>query len=979
MKSNKNVILKTALAIILIVFIVFAFLSFLYKNNNRIISQNAEYIGDAAEQKSQRMEYILRDALKNLKLLSYLYGQTLSEGNINFEELRDMADISPFDYIEFIDTNGTNISKEGITTDLPDREYYIRAMQGESGMTAVLDSRLTNLSTGNLVIFYTPLKVNDNIIGVIVGIYQEKQLEELLYSSYFGEQSRTFLCTKAGEVISASVPDEVPGNILTYYKENGNMADENIEEMKNALADGLSCGFRYDGSAGPGTVHITDIDGTDFMIVQAFPSMITQSMINKANSAGLTLTFELIAGLVLYILVILLSDYRQKKLLLKENREMSYVISGTTKFFDRFILVDLKNKTYQYLANTYPEAGSIPSEGDYGQLAGYYASLPTDADEKTRVGEELKIENIQKALGSHTASLSCEYCIEHPDGEKWEGLTIICLERENDIASQVLFTRQDVTETKINEIRKNIALREAFKAAEAANQAKSDFLSHMSHDIRTPMNAIMGMTALAALHVDDTEKVSDCLNKITTSSRHLLGLINQVLDMSKIESGKLVLTEEEFNLSETINNLITIIFPHIKEKNQNLDTSQINIKHERVIGDSQRLQQVFVNIMGNAVKFTPEGGNISIAINEKPSKNSGNALYEFVFTDTGIGIEKEFIDQMFEPFSRAENNHVRRVEGTGLGMPIANNIVHMMNGNIQVKSEPGKGSEFTITVYLRLCDEENENLEKLADLPVLVVDDEQYACENACEILNSIGMIAHWVTDGDSAIKTLLDAKEKGDDYAVVILDWKMPGKDGLETTREIREKVGLDIPIVILSAYDWSVIEQEARIAGVNDFIAKPLFKSRLIYVLKNVVENKVEPVKEKQLPENKYEGKRVLLVEDNELNREIAQELLEMTGFSVETACDGMEAVQTFTNSAENYYDLILMDIQMPNMDGNEASKAIRALERPDAKTTPIIAMSANAFTDDIIKAKKSGMNAHVAKPIELSKMMETIDAWI
>ncbi len=976
MQSGKNVMQRAGMAVGLILFILFAFLSFRYKNNERIIAQNAEYISDAAEQKSQRMEYILRDAQKNLDILSYLYGQTITNGTVDNDDLREMADRASFRHIAFADKNGYTIDESGRNNNISDKEYFLRGMQGESGIDVVPNHRTGGKE--QCVVFYAPFQAKDQIIGVLMGIYEEGQLEELLYSTYFGEQSKTYLCTEDGQIIAGSSDDEVPQNIVTYFEENNSMRADIIEQIREAFAQGASYGFRYDGSAGPGTAYITGINDTHLMIFQAFPSKITQNMINHANSAGTTLTVQLIAALVIYIAVILFLDRKKKKRLINENTEMSHVIAGTTKLFGHFILADLENNTYKYLAGTHPYSVSIRPKGKYSEFVRYFSSMMVDDEEKKRMAQELQAGNLQKKLKGHTVNLCYEYNIQR-DKSVWERLNIVCLHHKNGMAAQVLFARQDVTAFKANELKKNAALKEAFQAAEMANRAKSDFLSRMSHDIRTPMNAIMGMTSIATMHIDDNGRVADCLNKITISSRHLLGLINEVLDMSKIESGKLVLTEEEFNISDIIENLTMIFYPQMEKKKQHLDITVTSIKHERVIGDAQRLQQVFVNIMGNAIKFTPEGGEISIVLHEKPSGNAGNGYYEFIFTDSGIGMDQEFIKHIFEPFSRADTPSIGNVEGTGLGMSIANNIIRMMNGSIQINSAPGIGSEFTVSVPLRLCSDAHESLEQLKGLSVLVVDDEQPSCENACEILKNIGMIPEWTTDGDVAIEKLAAAKSRGEGYAAVLLDWQMPHKDGMQMVAEIREKIGKDLPIIVLSASDLPNIEQDLHAVGINDFVAKPLFQSRLVYVLKNLVGKKPEDGSEMANTDSGYEGKRVLLVEDNELNTEIAVEILEMVGFEVDTACDGAEAVAQVSESEEMHYDLILMDIQMPNMNGYEATSAIRALDRSDVKIIPIIAMSANAFADDIRKAKESGMNAHVAKPIEIQKLTDTINLWI
>jgi CheY-like chemotaxis protein len=497
------------------------------------------------------------------------------------------------------------------------------------------------------------------------------------------------------------------------------------------------------------------------------------------------------------------------------------------------------------------------------------------------------------------------------------------------------------------------------------------------------MNAILGMTAIAAMHIDDKDRVLDSLNKITLSGRHLLGLINSVLDMSKIESGKTSLNEEEFNLSTSIESLLALFRSQMAEKNLELKVHITKIKHENVIGDDQRLQQIFVNIMGNAVKFTPEGGKISMYIKEKKSKVSERGCYEFIFEDTGIGMKKEFVDKIFEPFTRAADSRTTKIEGTGLGMSIAVNIAHMMGGDIKVESELGKGSKFTVTVYLKINYATEEDLQKLANLPVLVVDDEEDACESACEILNSLGMKAEYVLRGDAAVETIQQVHEnqERDDFSVVILDWKMPEKDGLETAKEIRKVMGDELPIIILSSYDWADIEQEAAQAGINAFIEKPLFKSRLTHVLKEVLgiyQKEEKTSKLDELKQHDYTGKRVLVVEDIDLNMEVIGEILNMIGIDYESAVNGKEAVDKVLGQPEGYYDLIFMDIQMPVMNGYEATRKLRE-SREDLKTLPIIAMTADAFADDVKKAKKAGMNGHIAKPIDIEKLEKTLEKWM
>ncbi|MBO5458715.1 MAG: response regulator [Lachnospira sp.] len=534
----------------------------------------------------------------------------------------------------------------------------------------------------------------------------------------------------------------------------------------------------------------------------------------------------------------------------------------------------------------------------------------------------------------------------------------------------------DTTKEKIQEEQLKIAL----AAAEMANKAKSEFLSQMSHDIRTPMNAILGMTNIAAANINNPARVQDCLEKIALSGRHLISLINEVLDMSRIESGKMVFSEGEFNLCDLVDDMLQMIKPQLAEKKHELSVNVHDIKHEDVIGDSFKIQEVFINFMTNAIKYTPEGGHIQFQITEKESDILNVSCFEFVFKDNGIGMSKEFTDIIFEPFTRAADSRVSKIQGTGLGMAISKNIVQMMGGTVEVESEPGKGSTFMVRMYLKLQDKKLAYYEKLKGLRVLIADDEEDVCVNTCDILNSLGMCSEWVLDGDNAVEKVKQAKQEGREFWAIILDWKMPNKNGIETAREIRRIVGEEVSIIILTAYDWTEVEVEARKAGVNAFISKPLFRSKIVYMFMGFLgespDNKPQEELEKTLD---FTGKRLLLVEDNDLNREIVKELLLETGIEVDTAENGMEALKKVEESPEYYYDIVFMDIQMPKMDGYKATMAIRALQRRDIKELPILAMTANAFSEDVMMSKQAGMNGHMAKPLDIAVMCKNLEKWL
>ena len=519
-------------------------------------------------------------------------------------------------------------------------------------------------------------------------------------------------------------------------------------------------------------------------------------------------------------------------------------------------------------------------------------------------------------------------------------------------------------------------LEKAEQKAFRASQAKSEFLSSMSHDIRTPMNGIVGMTAIALANVEDSIRVRDCLKKIGLSSRHLLGLINDVLDMSKIESGKLSLNIDILSLRETMENIVNIVQPQIRERGQHFDIFIRDIQVENVYCDSVRLNQVLINLLSNAIKFTPTEGRINVyLIQEDSPLGKSHVRCHFRVKDTGIGMSPEFQEKIFDTFSR-EDSKVQKIEGTGLGMSITKVIVDMMGGTIEVKSEQGVGSEFHIVVDFEKATIEEVDM-VLPPWRLLVVDNNEDLCRSAASALKEIGVDAQWALNGERAIQMVEEHYKKHTAYDIVLLDWKMPGMNGLETTKEIRKIVGEELPILIISAYDWSDIEDEARAAGAHGFISKPLFKSNLYLGLSQYMGGGVP---EEKLTEDDvhFEGLRILLAEDNELNWEIAHEILTDAGFEVDWAENGQICVDMFKQSELGYYDAVLMDIRMPVMNGYDAAKTLRALDRPDA-TLPILAMTADAFSEDIQQCLECGMNEHVAKPIDIQKLMKLLKAYL
>ncbi|MDO4183283.1 MAG: response regulator [Coriobacteriia bacterium] len=682
-------------------------------------------------------------------------------------------------------------------------------------------------------------------------------------------------------------------------------------------------------------------------------------------------------------------DEKVKELKAQELlRQRMEIINSLSEIYAAMYVIDLEEDTFTELYTVTPARevvgtgeGAKASERFVGYLTQLMAPEYYDTMKEFTDLSTLDERMVNRKIISAEYLSSVGSVVEKGSG--WSQANFIEVSRnEEGHLTKVLFAVRIIHDEKMRELQQQALLRDALAQAESANKAKSDFLANMSHDIRTPMNGIIGMTAIAATHIDEKERVTECLQKITGASKHLLSLINEVLDMSKIESGKIDLVEEEFNLSELVENMVTMVQPQIEQHGHDFRISIQNVTHEKVVGDSLRMQQIFMNLMSNAVKYTPDGGNITLTIEEKPTGRPKVGCFVFTFADNGIGMSEDFLQQIFEPFARAEDGRIAGIQGTGLGMPIARNIARMTGGDIEVASKLDEGSTFTVTLFLELQDEEQIDYAEFSDLRVLVADDDPVACESACIMLDDIGMNSTGVTSGREAVERVVEHHAAAQDFFAVVLDWKMPDMDGVHTARAIRKEVGPDVPIIIISAYDWSEIEQEARAAGVDAFISKPLFKSRLVRVFDSIINKGEQPEKAAPLQDIQdldLSGRRILLVEDNELNREIATEILQMTGVEVDHAEDGTVAVDKMTTCEDGYYDLVFMDIQMPRMNGYEATRAIRALDRAYTKRVPIVAMSANAFAQDVEASRNSGMNEHIAKPLDMTALAHVLARWI
>lgn len=669
-------------------------------------------------------------------------------------------------------------------------------------------------------------------------------------------------------------------------------------------------------------------------------------------------------------------DAEQRRLLEEDIKK----IEGLASQYSTLYFISLSTNEYsKYDINETaridnPEVGSRSADTffhRFKELVLAYAH-PDHREELIRFADE----NYIREILSDKKRYAYRFLNAGRDGEyQWLELVLIKFAKVNEEASSIAFAFLNVDEEEREKEAQRKALVDALAAAEHANRAKTAFLNNMSHDIRTPMNAIIGFTALAAAHLDNVDATRDYLDKISTSSNHLLSLINDVLDMSRIESGRVKIEEKEVHLPDVLHDLRTIIQSNISSKQQDLFIDTQDILNEDIITDKLRLNQILLNIVSNAIKFTSVGGTISIRISEKPCKLNGYATYEFRIKDNGIGMSEEFQKHIFESFTREQTSTVSGIQGTGLGMSITKNIVDMMGGTITVKSEEGKGTEFVVVLDCKLSDNvvKYEPIPELQGARALVVDDDTDTCMSVSKMLKQIGMGADWTVSGKESIVRAKEAFEEGDEFKAYIIDWLMPDMNGIETVRRIRKVIGDSTPIIILTAYDWSDIELEAREAGVTAFVSKPLFMSELREVLTRPIRTKA--VRKEAEETVDFTGKKILLVEDNELNQEIAAEILQSAGFIVEIAEDGIMAVDKMARCASDAYDLILMDIQMPKMDGFLATREIRTLSDNKKANIPIIAMTANAFEEDKKKAFEAGMNGFISKPINIKALMCTL----
>ena len=856
---------------------------------------------------------------------------------------------------------------------------------GETGYLGLQENMEEEIRQGNdvianaavpgksqLLIFATP-KAHGIYQGfeydAIAIAYENSDIVDVLDISAFDGNAQSFMIHPDGRVV-VDHSSEAWGNVYNFFgilREHSDMSEKEI----NALLGKFKAG-RTD-------AMLLNLDGRNYYLVYEkadiqdwmFLGLVQADIVNASMNRLQRSTIFFVSAIVFCIAALFISLIIQKNRinLRRKDTEILYRDELFQKLSmnvdDVFLMLDAKTYQADYVSPNVEKLLGITVE----QIHKDICILRKLHSEKQEDPEKNYLEEIQV---QEQREWDFEY-VHLKTGEKRWFHNIAMGSEVNGKKKYILVMSDRTSDRKMNQ-----ALSEAVRAAETANKAKSTFLSNMSHDIRTPMNAIIGFTTLAVSNIDDKKRVRDYLGKILSSSNHLLSLINDILDMSRIESGKIHLEETEVSLSDVLHDLKTIISGQIHAKQLELYMDAMDITNEDVYCDKTRLNQVLLNLLSNAVKFTPAGGTVSVRIRQYPGTVKGSELYEIRVKDNGIGMSQEFVQKIFSPLERERTSTVSRIQGTGLGMAITKNIVNMMGGTIEVLTEQGKGTEFIVRLPFRI-QSKHQRIEKIAELEglkALVVDDDFNTCDSVTKMLVKVGMRSEWTLSGKEAVLRARQSMEMGDAFHAYIIDWRLPDMNGIEVTRQIRS-LGDDTPIIILTAYDWSDIEVEARAAGVTAFCAKPMFMSDIRDTLMTAIGQKQAEAEAEILPTagSDFRGKCILLVEDNELNSEIAAEILNEYGFLVDTAENGAEAVEKVKNSKPGNYDLVLMDVQMPVMDGYEATKQIRALDNPALAGITILAMTANAFDEDKKKALECGMDGFLSKPIVIEELISIL----
>ena len=960
--------LSAACAILLLIFLAAGFcVRYLSFVSQIIYQESTSHLEEVLHKSNNMLNQMVRKNLTYLHLYNRFLESTSDEAEIQayIEKAQQDTGFASFYFLSY-DGNYTTVTGEtgylGLQTNLDEMLA--------DGDDIVMNTALPGKP--QLLVFVCP-ETQGSYRGfaydaIAISYYNDAVLRLLDNSAFQGNASNYVIYSDGRVVIDNSVNrKKTIYNFIAMLRDHSDLTEEQILDLSNAFAQGRSGNMKV--KLGDTSYYLV-YEGT---AVQSWTmvGLVPVSIVNASLDKLWSYTIQIVVGIAfgLAVLVILLIVRRNRATVRRKNTEILYRDELFRKLSlnvdDVFLMLDAKTSKTDYVSPNIGRLLGIPWKKVRQDVHALAELRPQNDPDRGK--------NFLEGL-SRGEQREWDAAYLHQETRELRWFHIIAMGSEVEGRTKYILVMSDRTADK----QINQALSDAVAAAETANRAKSTFLSNMSHDIRTPMNAIIGFTTLALSNIDDKDRVKDYLAKTLASSNHLLSLINDVLDMSRIESGKIHLEEVEVNLSDVLHDLKTIVSGQIYAKQLELYMDATDVTDEDVYCDKTRLNQILLNLLSNAIKFTPAGGTVSVRVRQLAGKVRGCGQYEFRIKDNGIGMSQEFAQKIFEPFERERTSTVSGIQGTGLGMAITKNIVDMMGGTIEVQTAQGKGTEFIIRVPMRAQAEHRpvEKITELEGLKALVVDDDFNTCDSVTKMLVKVGMRAEWTLSGKEAVLRARQSIEMSDVYHAYIIDWRLPDMNGIEVTRQIRS-LHDDTPIIILTAYDWSDIEVEAKAAGVTAFCSKPMFMSDLRETLMSALGQKLTDASQELLPEEDadFKDRHILLVEDNELNREIAQEILREYGFRVDTAENGAVAVEKVRTAAPGSYDLVLMDVQMPVMDGYTATRQIRALEDPALAGIPILAMTANAFDEDRRNAMESGMNGFLSKPIVIGDLVQEL----
>ena len=944
-----------------IVLIAFRYFKFVSKT---VYEESASHLTEVFHQSNNVLNEL---ANKNLTYL-HMWGEYLKKAS-DESEIRDYIDKAQeeagFLYFYFLSADGNYKMLTG-------EAGYLGLQENLEDKITLGEDIITNAvvpGKQQMLVFASP-QSHGSYQGfeydAIAIAYENADIVDVLDISAFNGNAKSYVVHPDGRVV-IDHSFEAWGTVYNFFgvlREHSNISEKEILELSEKFKE-----RRTD-------TMLVNLDGSNYYLVYGssecqdwiFLGLVQADIVN-ASMNSLQLRTMLLGGTIVFgFAVFIIELILQKNRISLKRRDVEILYRDelfqklSMSVDDVFLMLDAKTYKADYVSPNVEKLLGITVEQIQKDISVLGKLHSEDCeDPKKNYLKEIQVNEQQE--------WDFEYVHQKTGEQRW--FHIIAMGSEVNGKKKYILVMSDRTvDRKMNQ-----ALYEAVRAAETANRAKSTFLSNMSHDIRTPMNAVIGFTTLAVSNIDNKEKVRDYLGKILSSSNHLLSLINDVLDMSRIESGKIHLEETEVSLSDMLHDLKTIISGHIYAKQLELYMDAMDVTDEDVYCDKTRLNQVLLNLLSNAIKFTPAGGTVSVRLKQFPGTKKGSGLYEIRVKDSGIGMSQEFIQRIFSPFERERTSTVSRTQGTGLGMAITKNIVDMMGGTIEVRTEQGKGTEFIVRLPLRIQSEQRsiEKIAELEDLKALVVDDDFNTCDSVTKMLVKVGMRSEWTLSGKEAVLRARQSVEMGDAFHAYIIDWRLPDMNGIEVTRQIRS-LGDDTPIIILTAYEWSDIEVEARAAGVTAFCAKPMFMSDIrdtLMIAIGQMQAEAEDIRPLASGSD-FRGRCILLVEDNELNSEITVEILNGYGCQVDTAVNGAEAVKKIKNSKPGDYELVLMDVQMPVMNGYEATRQIRALNDPALAGITILAMTANAFDEDKKKALECGMDGFLTKPIVIDELI-------